>query len=102
MKIFPVSRYATSLCVAALLAGCGGSEPPISTPGVMPQSDVSELRENADSYSMLRSTSGDRLWTNNCAFRPFTGICIFSYPAGKYLGWIEDYADGVPDDMCAD
>jgi len=37
-------RYAAALCVgAALLAGCGGSQPPIGTPGAMPQSPATEL-----------------------------------------------------------
>jgi phospholipase C len=39
MKVWELSRYA--LCVsiaAALLAGCGGSQPPIGAPGAMPRS----------------------------------------------------------------
>jgi len=38
MKVLEFSRYALSSCiVAALLAGCGGSQPPITAPGAMPQ-----------------------------------------------------------------
>ena len=34
-----LSRYALSSCVAAaMLAGCGGSQPPIGAPVAMPQS----------------------------------------------------------------
>ena len=34
-----LSRYALSCCVAsAMLAGCGGSQPPIAAPGAMPKS----------------------------------------------------------------
>jgi hypothetical protein len=34
-----LGRYALSSCVAAaMLAGCGGSQPPIGTPGAMPHS----------------------------------------------------------------
>ena len=39
MRCANLSHYAISSCVtAALLAGCGGSQPPIGAPGVMPQS----------------------------------------------------------------
>jgi hypothetical protein len=34
-----LARYALSIdAAAALLAGCGGSQPPIAAPGAMPQS----------------------------------------------------------------
>jgi hypothetical protein len=39
MRSLGLSRYALCSCVAAaLLAGCGGSQPPIVAPGAMPQS----------------------------------------------------------------
>jgi hypothetical protein len=38
MKSLGLGRYALSSCAAAaLLAGCGGSQPPIGAPGTMPQ-----------------------------------------------------------------
>lgn len=38
MRHWTLSHYAISSCVtAALLAGCGGSQPPIGTPGAMPR-----------------------------------------------------------------
>ena len=38
MKCLRLDRYALSAGVAvALLAGCGGSQPPIGAPGAMPQ-----------------------------------------------------------------
>jgi hypothetical protein len=41
MKISDFGRYALSSCVAAtMLAGCGGSQPPIGAPGAMPQSST--------------------------------------------------------------
>jgi hypothetical protein len=37
MKSLEFSRYALTVgVVAALLAGCGGSQPPIGAPGAMP------------------------------------------------------------------
>ena len=39
MQSFYFGRYTLSSCVAvAMLAGCGGSQPPIGAPGAMPQS----------------------------------------------------------------
>jgi hypothetical protein len=39
MQNTSLGRHAATLCfTAALLAGCGGSQPPIGTPGAMPQS----------------------------------------------------------------
>jgi hypothetical protein len=38
MKHLDFRRFALSSCVAVtMLAGCGGSQPPIGTPGAMPQ-----------------------------------------------------------------
>ncbi|MFY9719063.1 MAG: hypothetical protein WAK16_05400 [Candidatus Cybelea sp.] len=39
MKSLSLGPTALNICVAtALLAGCGGSQPPIGAPGAMPQS----------------------------------------------------------------
>jgi len=39
MRSTDLGRYALSSCVAAaMLAACGGSQPPIGAPGAMPQS----------------------------------------------------------------
>jgi uncharacterized repeat protein (TIGR03803 family) len=38
MKRTSLSRYELSFAALALLAGCGGSQPPIGAPGAMPQS----------------------------------------------------------------
>ena len=41
MMGFGISRYVLSSCVvAAMLAGCGGSPPPVSAPGALPQSQA--------------------------------------------------------------
>jgi hypothetical protein len=41
MKRLGLGHYALSSCAAAaMLAGCGGSQPPIGTPGAMPQSSA--------------------------------------------------------------
>ncbi len=36
-----LSRFALVVCLAAaMLAGCGGSQPPIGAPGAMPQGSL--------------------------------------------------------------
>ncbi|MGA9017366.1 MAG: hypothetical protein WB438_00305 [Candidatus Cybelea sp.] len=41
MRSLDFMLYALSSCVAAaMLAGCGGSQPPIGAPGAMPQTSV--------------------------------------------------------------
>jgi uncharacterized repeat protein (TIGR03803 family) len=62
MKPSVLSRYVLSVCaVAALLAGCGGSQPPIGAPGAMPK--TSTIATHADraprpAYTMLYSFRG--------------------------------------------
>lgn len=56
MKLLSLGRHALSICaVAASLAACGGSQPPIVPPGAMPQS------RDSTSYTVLYSfrSSGD-------------------------------------------
>ena len=56
MKVLQLGRYALcSSVAAALLAGCGGSEPPISAPGVMPQSSA---QHGALPFSQYLTSSG--------------------------------------------
>ena len=55
MKLWELGRDALSTCVvAALLAACGGSQPPIGAPGAMPQS----VRTAASSYEVLYRFNG--------------------------------------------
>ncbi|HEY2475620.1 MAG TPA: hypothetical protein VGI19_12590 [Candidatus Cybelea sp.] len=95
-----------AFCVAvALLAGCAA--PPFALRQA--QGDVAQGRLAQDRLAQVDgsqqiSTSGDRLWTNGaCQFRPFSGLCIFSYPRGRYITWLEFYGGGGPAyDLCAD
>ncbi len=55
MKLLALSRFALNMSVAAaLLTGCGGSQPPIGAPGAMPQSDAM----GPSSYEVLYSFRG--------------------------------------------
>jgi hypothetical protein len=79
------SRCALGISAAALLAGCGVSQPPIGAPGAMPQ--TSALATHADrgtSWMLPGSASGDLLYaTGGCG-----GTCVISYPQGQIVGSI--------------
>ncbi|MGA8661513.1 MAG: hypothetical protein WB644_04355, partial [Candidatus Cybelea sp.] len=62
MKTFDLSRYALSCATAAMLAGCGGSQPPIGAPGAMPL-QTSELR--AASQSLGYKVTAPLLYATN-------------------------------------
>jgi len=56
MKGLDLSRFALSLGAAgALLAGCGGSQPPIGAPGAMPQTGALAARGDSSNYKVLYS-----------------------------------------------
>jgi hypothetical protein len=79
MRISGLSRHALFSCVAvAMLAGCGGSQPPIGASGAMPQSRaIAQARAH-------RASSGALIYaTGGCG-----GTCILSYPQGKLVGQI--------------
>ncbi len=60
MKSLDFGRYALSSCVAVvMLAGCGGSQPPIGAPGAMPQSPAMAQRFQYPTLSLARGTSTD-------------------------------------------
>ena len=59
MKRFGLGSYALSGGVAvALLAGCGGLQPPIGAQGAMPQSAVLAARTNSTKYKVVHSFRG--------------------------------------------
>lgn len=64
MKILRFSGYALCSCAAALLAGCGGSQPPIGAPRAMPQSaGITTLESAAAARSIGPESSYQVLYT---------------------------------------
>jgi len=62
VKIVPFSRYALSLSAAAtLLAGCGGSQPPIGAPGAMPQTSALGAYADRGTSWMLREAIAEHV-----------------------------------------
>ena len=84
MKTLHSDRYVSGICAAAaLLAACGGSQPPIGAPGAMPQTRaIAAHAERGGSWMRREAKSGALLYaTGGCS-----GTCVLSYPAGKVVG----------------
>jgi hypothetical protein len=99
VRVADFGRFALSTCVAAaMLTGCGGSQPPIGVPGTLPQS-----------AGMARPVVPGKSWMPREARRQdlvyvsanVTGeIYIFSYPHGSLVGTIAGLSN--PAGLCAD
>jgi hypothetical protein len=77
MRSFDLGRYALcSYAAAALLSGCGGSQPPIGAPGAMPQ--TATVRRTSESSGALIYAPG------GCG-----GTCVLSYPKGHVIGKVK-------------
>jgi len=80
MKNLDFGRCALGICAAAaMLAGCGGSQPPIGAPGATPQA-VTVRRASGSSGALIYATGG-------CG-----GTCVLSYPKGDVIGKINTAA----------
>jgi hypothetical protein len=95
-----VSRYASGLCLAiALLAGCGGSQPPIGAPGTMPQSHaIATHADRGTSWMLPEAKSDDLLYVAQAGDRE--GVWVFSFPQGKLLGKLIGISDAFG--LCSD
>lgn len=75
-------RYALSIGIAALLVGCGGSPPPIGTPGTMPQtSDLATHAERGTSWMAPDAREKDLLYVTNS-----NTVTAYSYSDGDLEG----------------
>jgi hypothetical protein len=83
MKSLDFGRYALCNCVvAAMLTGCGGSQPPIGAPGAMPQdSAIARHTDRGKSWMLPEASGGDLLYATGC----WGGTCVVSYPGGKLV-----------------
>jgi hypothetical protein len=87
-----LSRYALSNCVAAaMLAGCGGSQPPLGAPGAMSQSSaIATHADRGASWMKPRARSDDLIYaTGGCG-----GTCVLTYPDGQIVGSISTNGGG--------
>ena len=91
MKSLNPSRYALTSCVAiALLAGCGGSQPPIGAPGATLQSrTIATHADRGKSWMLPEAKSEDLLYAADERAGSKSspgGVDVFSYPRGKLVG----------------
>jgi hypothetical protein len=79
-----------------MLAGCGGSQPPIGVPGAMPQTSALAMHAGRGTSWMLPGAKNEDLIyaTGGCG-----GTCVLSYPEGKLVGSLNV---GATAGACAD
>ena len=84
MKVSGISRYV--LCASmsiALLAGCGGSQPPIGALGAMQQtSAIATYAERGGSWMEPTASSNELLYI--AAWPP--AVYVYTYPKGQLVG----------------
>jgi hypothetical protein len=79
-----------SCAAAAVLTGCGGSQPPIGAPGAMPQtSAIATHADRGKSWMLAEAKSEKLLYVVEA-----TEVTIFSYPQGISAGRINGIGGG--------
>jgi hypothetical protein len=103
MKGLDFNRHALSICAAvALLAGCGGSQPPIGASGAMPQTFASAMHaERGESWMLSGATSQDLLYVSAGGYSGQQGaVLVLSFPKGDLVGTLTGFS--VPSGECVD
>ena len=83
MRLRVFNRVAPMMgAAAALLAGCGGLQPPIGAPGAMPQSStLARHTDGGQSWMLPGAKSQDLIYSSHPE-----GVAVYSYPADKLVG----------------
>ena len=92
-----LSRYVLAISAAgAMLAGCGGSQPPIGAPGAIRQGlAIPTHTAHGKSWMLPEAKSEDLIYvTNGCG-----GVCVLTYPQGSLVGSLAVAGAGS---VCAD
>ena len=99
MRCLTLDRYALSAGVAiALLAGCGGSQPPIGAPGAMSQ--ISAIATHADrgkSWMLPEAKRKDLPYISDAGNNTVTA---YTYPRGRLVGILGGF--DFPYGQCVD
>ncbi len=92
-------RYALTCCVAAaMLASCGGSQPPIGEPGVGPQTlAIATHADRGTSWMLPEAKSEDLLYVSDWLDGTVT---VYSYKTQKLVGTLSGFSD--PSGLCTD
>jgi hypothetical protein len=91
-----LARSIVSTVVAALLAGCGGSQPPIGAPGAVPQSRAIATPVDRSGSWMLPEAKGEKLLYVSDS----DTVTVYSYPRGKLVGTLHGFY--LPSGQCVD
>jgi hypothetical protein len=83
MRSLDFGRFALSSCAAAaMLAGCGGSQPPIGVPGGMPQTlAIATHADRGKSWMLPEAKSEDLVYISDGY-----GVTVYAYPGLKLVG----------------
>jgi hypothetical protein len=99
MRSLGLGWYALCSCVAAaMLAGCGASQPPIGAPGATPQSPVIATRAaHGGSWMLPEAKSEDLLYIVD---QRANRVSMYSYPGLNHVGGLGGFR--MPAGDCAD
>ena len=102
MNSIDLGGYALSSCLAAaILAGCGGSQPPIGAPGAMLQSRAIPTQTAHGGSWMLPEAKGEDLLYVASSRSDQYSVSVFSYRSGKLVGQLKGFSDYVSG-LCSD
>jgi hypothetical protein len=96
------SRYAFNFCVtAAMLTGCGGSQPPIGAPGAMSQTEASAGHPgHGKSWMLPEAKRSDLLYVAASPDGANGTTYVYTYPKGRFVGMLTGLVE--PRGECAD
>jgi hypothetical protein len=84
-----LARAALTITAVALLAACGGSQPPVGAPGAMGQTTaIASSADPGKSWMLPEArTTDELLYVSDGNAQPSGyGVWVLAYPSGKYLG----------------
>src|ERR1700677_4622126 len=91
MKLLQVQYTLICYVATAMLAGCGGSQPPIGAPGAAPQTAaIASHVERGKSWMLPEAKSEDLLYVTNYSY-----ISVYSYPQDKLVGILNGFRSSV-------
>jgi hypothetical protein len=97
MKISVFVRQALGIGGAlALLSGCGGSQPPFTTSGALPQNHSLATRTDRGSWMLPKARTKDLLYYSAGDYSKLS-TWVFSYPQGNLVGVLD-----VGGSLCSD
>jgi hypothetical protein len=92
--------YGLSIAAAAMLAGCGGSQPPIGQPGAVPQTFVTTAYGERGGSWMLPEAAAKKSILVYVAEMHRRGVFVYDYKSGKRVGALTGLHD--PAGECVD